>query len=287
MRDRTDAGGTGLAVAVADGPAAGSDWARAAPQSGEDWARAAPQSGDPRDRNLTLGLDGQLPELSKRSILASVARRSGPHLIEATIIPAVLFYVCLVAGGLGAAYVAALGWSYSALLRRALRRDPVPPILVLGVLGITVKTVVAVVSQSSFLYFFQPILGTVAMAGVFFVSVLRGQPLIGRLAGEFWPLTDEASARPGIRRLFRNLTLLWGASNIASAAMTLSMLVWLPLEAFLPVKQVAGFALTGSTVFVTVAASLRAARSEGLVSMAEPGRTPARPPELRPVQQAA
>lgn len=263
MRDRTDVAGSEVAGRVADRPADRSD----------------------RDRSLTLGLEGRLPELSKCSIVASVVRRSGPHLIEATVIPAVLFYGCLLAGGLGAAYVSALGWSYAALLRRVLRRDPVPPILVLGVIGITVKTAVAVVSQSSFLYFFQPILGTVAMAGVFFVSVLRGRPLIGRLACEFWPLTAEASARPGIQRLFRNLTLLWGAANVASAAMTLSMLMWLPLEAFLPIKQLAGFALTGATVFVTVSTSLRVARREGLVSASKPSRSPA--PQLGPDRSAS
>lgn len=235
----------------------------------------------------TLGLDGELPELSRLSIVAGVCRRCGPHLLEATIIPAVLFYGCLLALGLGAAYVAALGWSYGALARRARRRQPIPPILVLGVIGITVKTGVAVVSQSSFLYFFQPILGTIAMAGVFFASVAVGRPLIGRLAGEFWPLTVEAAARPGVQRLFRGLTLLWGGANLASAAMTMALLVWLPLEAFLPLKQVASSALTAATVFVTVSASLRTARREGLVS-AQPRRrlTPA-VPEPAPVPLAS
>lgn len=212
------------------------------------------------------------PQLSRLAIVASVARRSGPHLIEATVIPAVLFYGCLMVAGLGAAYVSALAWSYAALLRRVWRHHPVPLILVLGVVGITVKTVVAVVSSSPFLYFFRPILGTVVMAGVFFGSVVVGRPLIGRLAPEFWLLAPEDASRPGVLRLFRDLTLLWGAANLASAAMTMSLLVSLPLGVFLPVKQVAGFALTAGCVFVTVSMSLRTARREGLVSV------PARPP---------
>jgi len=214
--------------------------------------------------------DATRPELSKLAIVATVARRSGPQLIEATVIPAVLFYGCLLVFGLGAAYVSALGWACAALVRRALRRQPIPPILVLGVIGITVKTLVAVVSASPFLYFFQPILGTVVMAGVFFVSVLVGRPLIGRLAGGFWPLTPDDMTRPGVVRLFRDLTLLWGVANLASAVLTMSLLISLPLGVFLPVKQLAGFALTAGCVFLTVSMSVRTARREGLVATPSP-----------------
>ena len=61
-------------------------------------------------------------------------------------------------GGLGAAFAAALLWLYAAVVCRLVRRRPVPPLLVLGVIGITVSTAVAVASGSSFLYFAQPIL---------------------------------------------------------------------------------------------------------------------------------
>jgi intracellular septation protein A len=118
-------------------------------------------------------------------VLAIVARRSGPHLIEASVIPAVLFYGFLIAVGLGAAHVVTVIWSFTAMGRRMVRRRPVPTILVIGVIGVTVRTLVAVASRSSFIYFFQPILGTVVMACVFLVSVGVGRPLIGCLAGDF------------------------------------------------------------------------------------------------------
>ena len=218
--------------------------------------------------------DPSQPELSKLMVIATVARRCGPHVIEATVIPAVLFYGCLVAGGLGAAYVAALGWSYAALVHRLLRRRPVPPILVLGIIGITVRTLVAVVSRSSFVYFFQPVLGTVAMGCVFLISLRVGRPLIGRLAGEFWPMTPEVASRPAILRLFRRLTLLWAAVNLASAALTMTLLVSLPLGAFLAVKQLSGFAVTAGAVFLTVSLSLSTARREGLAFVPAPHPVP-------------
>ena len=214
----------------------------------------------------TPSLVAPLRELSKRSIVATVARRSGRHVIEASVIPAVLFYVSLVFIGLEAAYVAALLWSYSALGRRLLGRLPVPPILVLSVIAITVRTLVAVISQSSFVYFFQPVLGTVAMGCVFLATVWVGQPLVGRLADEFWELTPEEADRPAVLRLFRHLTVLWGVTNLASAALTLTYLLWLPVGPFLAAKQVSGMAITAGAVYITVSLSLRTARREGLVA---------------------
>lgn len=218
----------------------------------------------------TPSLVAPRPELSKRSIIATVARRSGRHVIEASVVPAVLFYASLVFIGLGAAYAAALIWSYSALGRRLLRRLPVPPILVLSVIAITVRTLVAVISQSSFVYFLQPVLGTVAMGCVFLTTVWIGQPLVGRLAHEFWELTPEEAGRPAVLRLFRHLTVLWGVTNLATAALTLTYLLWLPLGPFLAAKQASGMVVTAGAVYLTVSLSLRTARREGLVG-GEPG----------------
>ena len=215
------------------------------------------------------------PEFSRVSVFVAVVRRCGPHLIEATVIPAVLFYACLMAAGLAAAYVAALAWSYAALGRRVLQRHPIPPILALGVIGITLRTVVAVISRSSFVYFFQPVLGTVAMGCVFLVSVWIGRPLIGRLATEFWPITTEMAECPAVLRLFRRLTLLWAAVNLASAALTMGLLMSLPLGAFLAVKQVSGLAVTAGAIFLTVSHSLTTARREGFASVPLRGRLPA------------
>jgi hypothetical protein len=215
-----------------------------------------------------------MSEPSKRGILASVVRRSGPHLFEATLVPAVLFYGCLVAVGLGAAYVVTLGWAYAALVRRIVRRDPVPPILVLSVVGITVRTAVAVISGSAFVYFLQPVLGSVAMGGVFLVSIAVGRPLIATLADEFWPITAEVHARPGVLRLFRRLTLLWAGVNLASAAVTTALLVSLPLGTFLALKQLFGLGLTAAAVFLTVSMALGTARREGLAAGPFPGPLP-------------
>jgi uncharacterized membrane protein len=155
---------------------------------------------------------------------------------------------------------------------RLLRHRPVPPLLVLGVIGITVRTTVAIASGSSFLYFAQPIAGSLVMGCVFLVSLLVGRPMVERLALEFWPLTPEMLARPAVIRLLRGLTLLWAAVNITIGATTLTLLLWLPLATYVAVKQVASLALTGLAIAVTIDLSVRTARREGFVAERRAGR---------------
>ena len=208
-----------------------------------------------------------MKEHCHRSVLAAVVRRSWRHVLEASVLPAVLFYLALVTAGLTLAYVVALAYAYGIAGLRRFRGRPLPPLLVLTIIGITIRTVVAIVSGSPFLYFLQPVLSTLAMSGVLLVSIALGRPLIGTLAYEFWPITAEDAACPGVNRHFRNLTVLWAGVNVASAAVTMTLLLVLPLGAFVALKQVSGLAITGVGVYVTVSSSLRMARREGLASL--------------------
>jgi uncharacterized protein DUF3159 len=205
------------------------------------------------------------PELSKRAVLRAVIRRGGPKLLEATVVPGILFYVALVSVGLGAGYVVAVAWIYGCMARRLIQRRGVPAILVLGAIGITVRTAVAVGSGSSFVYFAQPILGTVVTGGVFFASLIGGRPLIGRLASDFWPITPEMAENPRVLRLFRRLTVLWGGVNLLTASLTFALLLWLPLATFVAVKQVSGLGITACAVTLTIVWSHRTACREGMV----------------------
>ncbi len=48
------------------------------------------------------------PELSKRTIVASVVKRGGPRLLEASFIPSALFWTALTFGSIGVAYAVAI-----------------------------------------------------------------------------------------------------------------------------------------------------------------------------------
>lgn len=206
------------------------------------------------------------PEISKRAVLLAVVRRGGPKLLEATIIPGLLFYVCLVWGGLGLAYFAAISWVYGCVLHRLVRRREISTVLLLGLIGITVRTAVAIGSGSSFVYFAQPILGTVATGCAFLISLVVGRPLIGRLADDFWPITPEMAENPRVLSLFRGLTALWAGVNLATAALTFTLLLSLPLATFVVIKQVAGLGITVTAIAVTIRWSHRTACREGIVT---------------------
>lgn len=209
--------------------------------------------------------------LAKRTIVASVVRRGGPRLLEASIIPTVLFWSALALGSIGWAYAAAIVWTYGCLGRRLARGEAVTGVLVLAAVSVTIRTALAVASGSTFVYFAQPILSTVATGLVFLASVIVGRPLVARLATDFWPITEEQAANPSVRRLLTRLTVLWAGVNLATASVTLALLLSMPLHAFVAAKQVSGLAITVGAIAITIASAHRTACREGIVA------APARP----------
>ena len=209
--------------------------------------------------------DVRPPVVSRRQVVAVVVRRGGPKLVEATLVPGVLFYVCLLWGGLGWAYMAALTWVYGCIVRRGVQRRPISVLLSLAAVGITARTAVAVWSGSAFVYFVQPVAATVLTGAVFIVSLVIDRPLIGRFAGDFWPMTPEVAENPGVVSLFRGLTVLWAGVNLTTAALTLGLLLSLPLATFVAVKQVTGLGITVAAIAVTIIWSHRIACREGIV----------------------
>ena len=205
------------------------------------------------------------------AILWAVARRLGPQIVEATLIPSLLFFGCALVFGVWVAFVAALGWSYTAVLRRLVARRPVPALLVLSTVGLTVRTLVALGSRSTFVYFFQPVVGTSVLGTVFLVSALAGRPLISRFAHDFCALTPEISSRPGVVQLYRRLTYLWAAVNFLAALTTFALLRALPVTAFVALRPVAMWIITATGIVVTVRTAVRAAHREGLHAAIGPG----------------
>ncbi|MCU1468283.1 MAG: putative rane protein [Actinomycetia bacterium] len=202
--------------------------------------------------------------ISKLRVLKMVGRRSLPALVEATVIPSILFYVFLVSVGPFAAMCATLAWSYGSVLRRMVSGQRIPGVLQLSVAGLTVRTIVGLVS-GTFMYFLQPVAATLALALVFLGSLRFGQPMIARMASDFCPLESDISGRPAVIRLFSGLTLMWAGVHLLSAGTTFAMLVSLPTTTFVALKFFVSLAITISAVLLTVSWAMRTARSENLV----------------------
>ncbi len=193
--------------------------------------------------------------------LTALARYAAPHLLEATVIPLALFYGGLQLLGLWAALLAALVWSYTSLLRRLVTRRRVPGMLMLGIVGLTARTALALATGSAFLYFLQPTVGTGLVAAVFLGSVLLGRPLALRLAADFMPLSEALLAHHGVRRFFLRVSLLWAAVFMANAGISLWLLVSQSLATFLWSRTVASLALTGLAVVISTWSFRRCVRA--------------------------
>jgi Protein of unknown function (DUF3159) len=207
---------------------------------------------------------------SKLSVVTAVTRRMVPYLVEATLIPTALFYIFLITFGLRSAIVVALAWTYTAVVRRLLSGRPVPGLLVLATVGISVRTTIFMLSDNHVVYFLQPIMRTVVTAVVLAASVIIGRPLIARFADDFCPLTPDVQCRPAIVQLYRRLTYLWAGVNAITAATSLTLLLTVPVAVFVAVATVSAWAVTCTGVVLTVSASVRTARREGLATAVAP-----------------
>jgi hypothetical protein len=78
-------------------------------------------------------------------------------------------------------------------------------------------------------------------------------------------MNHELAMRPRVRRLFRNLTVLWAVLGLAKAAMTLWLLQSQSLETFVLVKSVSVLAINVAAAFATIGLAALVARKEGLM----------------------
>jgi hypothetical protein len=91
---------------------------------------------------------------------------------------------------------------------------------------------------------------------------------VARLAGDFYPMDHELAARPRVRRLFRNLTIMWALLGLAKAGLTLWLLQSQTLGTFVLVKSVSTLTVNVLAAFATIGLAALVARQEGLMGSA-------------------
>ncbi|MGZ5416302.1 MAG: VC0807 family protein [Nocardioides sp.] len=201
----------------------------------------------------------------ERPDLVTVIRRVAMSLLIACVIPAALFYLCVVVADVWVAIFVALAWSYAAIVWRRLTSRRTSGLLILTAIVMTGRTAVAFVTDSTFLYFLQPVISDGMVATTFLLSLATARPLVARLAGDFYPMDHELSVRPRIQRLFRQLTLLWAVLCLGKALMTLWLLQSQSLETFVLMKSISVLSLNAVAVAATIGAAAVVARKEGLL----------------------
>lgn len=180
----------------------------------------------------------------------TVLQQAGRHLVENVLAPLLVFYVVLATVGLFWAFIGALGLCYLTIAVRVARRSPVPALLLLGAALLTARSIIGIVTESAFLYFLQPSLGNFLIGVLFLLSVPFGRPLAGRLAGEFCGFPQDLISHQRLGAFFRRVSLLWAFVFCANGAVTIWMLVSVPLTRFLFLS------FSSSTGLIVIAAAL-------------------------------
>jgi hypothetical protein len=208
----------------------------------------------------------------------AIARHAIPHIIEGTLLPLAVFYLTMWAAGFWGAVLAATVWSYGTVLRRVLRRERVPGILVIGAVLVTARTFLALQTGSAFLYFLQPTLGTVLVAGLFLASIPIGKPLAERLAADFCPLPASLLARPFMRTFFVRISLLWAAVFLTNAAISIYLLFNQSIAAYMVTKQAASSGVWVAAIVASTWYFVRLMRHHGIKARFTGGMAEARVP---------
>jgi len=196
---------------------------------------------------------------------SAIARRAGRTLLLASVIPMSLFYSVLSFVGLSVAIGATVAWYYICLLARLVRRKPVVGATVLGAALMSVRAIVAFWTGSAYLYFLQPIAGTIATATALTVTALAGRPLLERLAHDFLPLPPALTERLHATRYFRYTSALWSLMYVLNAVGTLWLLSRSSIGAFLLIKTLMSPVLTGTTIVISYLLFKRLMRRENVL----------------------
>lgn len=198
----------------------------------------------------------------------AVIQRVSLSLLIAVVVPAVIFYGLFLFASVWTAIAGALVWSYGAIAWRAATKRRASGLLILAALLLTGRTALSVVADSPWLYFLQPIISDGVVALLFLLSLASARPMVARLAGDFYPMDPELASRPRVRRLFRNLTIMWAALGLAKASTMLWLLQSQTLETFVLVKSISMLTTNVVAAFATIALAAFVARQEGLLGSA-------------------
>jgi hypothetical protein len=195
---------------------------------------------------------------------SAALRHAVPVVLEGVVAPLALFYLVLSVSGFRGALLAALGWSFVALGHRLYKGERVSMLLVLGTLLLTLRTAISFITGSAFIYFAQPMAGTIVIALVLFGSALVGRPFTQRFAGDFCPIDPELLARPLVQRFFIRISVLWATVLLVNAGFVLWLLVVSPLHAFVLERAAVTYTMTACAIYFSISQFVGMMRNDGI-----------------------
>jgi len=182
-----------------------------------------------------------------RPIVRQVLTRT----ILVSLLPMAVFYTTLSMYGVRAAALVTASLYYVGLLSRVIRRKPVLAAALLAAGLLALRTIIVFITGSAFIYFLQPVAGTVAVATAFAATALAGRPVLERLAHEFCPIAPELSDHLRSAKFFSWLSLVWTLTYGVNAVGTVWLLTNSSLHGFIMVKAFLGPLLTLTAALIT------------------------------------
>jgi intracellular septation protein A len=204
------------------------------------------------------------PTILRLPGLRATARHAGRSLIEGTIAPLIVFYGGLQLAGLTGAIVLGLAWAVGTIVVRRVQRQPIPGILILTTVAFAARGAVALATDSVFVYFLQPTLGTLLVAAAFLVSVPLGRPLARRFAHDFVPLPEQLNAADWLDRFFLRISLLWAFVFLANGLISLWLLLSQSVGTFLVARTAVSTGLTVAAIAGSALAFVLVARENNV-----------------------
>jgi hypothetical protein len=167
----------------------------------------------PHDHHV-IELDRLRPTLVRGALL----------LLETAVIPTLLLYACTVTVGSMWGLVAVFGWCAVTVGTRITMRRRVPRMLLFAVAGLVGRTTMALVFSNVYVYLIQPIIRSLCMAALFLGSAAIGKPVTAVLARDFVALPKQLFLDRRVRRIFVNVSLIWGVSRLIDVGMSVGSL---------------------------------------------------------------
>lgn len=184
--------------------------------------------------------------------ITALLRHALPKFVESVVAPVAVFYAALVMLGLNGALIAAVTWVYAGIGWRYLRGHPVPGVLLLAALGVTVRAGLAAITHSAVVYFLQPTLGTLLIGMAFLASVPLRRPLALKLATDMVPMPEAFVRHERVRQFFLRISLLWSMVLFTNVVISLWMLFNESLGAYLWVRTGVVTGLGAAAIAVSV-----------------------------------
>jgi hypothetical protein len=206
--------------------------------------------------------------------LRFLGRRAVPQILDGVVIPVGLFLLALKFWGIAPAIIAGLGWEAVAMTRRLRNGGRVPGFMIVGAAMLVTRSVLALATGSTFVYFAQPVLGAALVAVAFLVSVIAKRPLARRFAGDYCVIPAHVDNDERVHSFMIRCSIMWAVVGFANTAVTVWLLLSQSTSTYVMIKTPLSVIVTVGTIAISVLWFRRTMNRFGLVDAGDGTLTP-------------